>query len=286
MAVYKRGYEPYSGPLTPEWSRFLIIARAASRRLFESRFLITFLAVCCIYPIFCVGIIYLPYNAAVADLLGGRNLKIFAIDTEFFLKFMAWQGTLAYMLAGFLGPGMVAGDLANNALPLYFCRPFSRTEYVLGKMSILAILISCITWVPGLLLFAFKAYMAGFGWFRENWWMAVAIFAGSWVWIVTLCMIALAMSAWVKWRIAAGALIFGIFFVAAGFGQAINGAMGISEGRVLNIAAVIGTIWSGLFGGGTRAISLPLAWAALFCYCGACYYLLSRKLKAYHVERS
>ena len=66
-----------------------------------------------------------------------------------------------------------------------------------------------------------------------NWWMGPAIFIGSWVWIITLCMIALAMSAWVKWRIAAGALIFGILFVSAGFGQAINAVLGISTGFVL-----------------------------------------------------
>ena len=29
MAVYKRGYEAYQGELTPEWRRFLAIARQA-----------------------------------------------------------------------------------------------------------------------------------------------------------------------------------------------------------------------------------------------------------------
>ena len=48
-------------------------------------------------------------------------------------------------------------DLRNNGLPLYLSRPFSRTEYVLGKMSVLLILLSAITWVPGLLLFLFQA---------------------------------------------------------------------------------------------------------------------------------
>ena len=40
----------------------------------------------------------------------------------------------------FIGPGQVSPDLANNALPLYLARPFSRVEYVLGKMSVLLVL--------------------------------------------------------------------------------------------------------------------------------------------------
>ncbi len=284
MAVYKRGYEPYDGPLTPEWSRFLIIARYAYRRVFESRFLISFFVTCAIWPLICVAMIYLPYNGAVMEWIGRRAQL--PIDAGFFLRFLTWQGTLAYMLTGFIGPGLVAGDMTNNGLPLYFCRPFSRAEYVIGKMSVLAILISLITWVPGLLLFAFKGYLEGPGWALDNLRLAMALFVGSWIWILTLCFLALAMSAWVRWRIAAGALIFGIFFVAAGFGQAINASMHTNTGFVFNIAAVIGTIWSSLFGLGARMISAPLAWSALIVACASCYFLLARKLRAYHVERS
>jgi hypothetical protein len=53
------------------------------------------------------------------------------------------------ILALLIGPQQVSRDLTNNALPLYLCRPFNRTEYVVGKMSIVIILLSTITWVPG-----------------------------------------------------------------------------------------------------------------------------------------
>jgi ABC-2 type transport system permease protein len=286
MAVYKRGYEPYEGPLTPEWSRFLIIARHACRRVLESRFLIGFFVVCAIYPLVCAGFIYLPYNAAAEAFLKGE--KLFPIDGEFFVKFLLWQGsTMALLLTGFLGPGLVAPDIANNGLPLYFCRPFSRAEYVIGKMSVLAILLSAITWVPWLLLFGFKAYLAGPGWAVENWWMAAGIFLGSWAWIAMLCFLALAMSAWVKWRIAAGALIFAIVFVAAGFGQAINHSLDTKIGHVVNLLSIIETIWRSLFRS-TASLKLPVpaAWALLIAFCGMCYFLLANKLRAYHVERS
>jgi ABC-2 type transport system permease protein len=286
MAVYKRGYEPYEGPLTPEWSRFLIIARYAHRRVFSSRFLVAFFVISAIYPLVCAALIYLPYNAAVAELF--RAIKLFPIDGDFFHRFLSWQaGTLAFLLTGFLGPGLVSPDLANNALPLYFSRPFSRAEYVLGKMAVLAILLSWITWVPGLLLFGFKAYLAGFGWAVENWYLASGLFIGSWAWIVALCFFALATSAWVKWRMVAGALIFGVVFVAAGFGAALNRALHTTLGYAVNLLAIIQTIWQSLFRS-EATLNLPpaAAWILLAAFCAVCYLLLAGKLRAYHVERS
>ncbi len=221
----------------------------------------------------------------MAELLG--KFRLIRIDPEFFLKFLSGQGRLAFILAGFVGPGLVSPDLTNNALPLYLCRPFSRTEYVIGKMSVLALLMSAITWAPGLLLFGFQAYLAGFAWLAGNWWIAAAILLGSWIWILTLCLLALAMSAWVRWKIVAGTLIFLIFFVAAGFAEAISAALHTDLGHVLNLFEVIRTIWQWLFRE-TDGLRLPIgvAWTALAGFCALCYLLLNRKLRAYHVERS
>lgn len=285
MAVYKRGYEPYDGLRTPQWSRFLIIARYAWRRLSDSRWLMVFLVLCYAYPAVFAALIYLPHNAAVAELLG--KFRLVEINPAFFLKFVSEMGSMAFILTGFVGPGLVSPDLTNNALPLYLCRPFSRAEYVFGKMSVLALLISAITWVPGLLLFGFQAYLAGFGWLAANWWIAAAIFLGSWIWIVTLCLLALAVSAWVKWKVVASTLIFVVFFVAAGFAEAISHTLHTELGNVLNLFEVIATIWRWLFRE-AESMRLPigLAWATLAAFCGLCYLLLNKKLRAFHVERS
>jgi uncharacterized membrane protein HdeD (DUF308 family) len=57
----------------------------------------------------------------------------------------------------------------------------------------------------------------------DHWRFASGIFFGGWIWVLILSLLALALSAWVKWKPAAGALMFGVFFVAAGFGATING---------------------------------------------------------------
>ena len=37
MAVYKRTYKSYRGPLTPAWSRFTVLSRYGLSTLFDSR---------------------------------------------------------------------------------------------------------------------------------------------------------------------------------------------------------------------------------------------------------
>src|SRR4029078_3127657 len=101
--------------------------------------------------------------------------------------------------------------LANNALPLYLCRPFSRSEYVIGKRPVLMFLISAITWIPGALLFLFQSYLEGAGWFANNFWIAGAVFVDSWTWIALLALWSVAISAWVKWGLLRSGGLFCIF---------------------------------------------------------------------------
>jgi ABC-2 type transport system permease protein len=285
MAVYKRGYERYEGRLTPEWSRSLTIARQAYRRVFDSRLLSTYLVLCLLGPAVCALIIYVPHNEGALQMIPGARLL--TIKPRFFLEFMHVQGWLGFLLTAFIGPGLVSADLANNALPLYFSRPFSRAEYVVGKWLVLAILLSFITWIPGLMLFAFQSYLAGPQWFWDNLHVAGALFVGFWVWIALSSLLALAMSAWVKWKLAAGALILAIFFVAAGFGEALNAMMHTRAGRLINVVQVIDTIWSSMLGLTNRSgISPASAWISLIAACVLCLHLLSRKIRAYEVERS
>src|ERR1039457_6924110 len=224
MAVYKKTYRPYEGELTPGWSRFLVIPRYAFEELHRKRFLSIFFLASFIYPLICALIIYVQHNASALGLLGVQGARgLISINVTFFMNLLGWQSMLALFLAAFVGPGQTSPDLANNALSLYLARPFSRVEYVLGKMSVLVVLMSLMTWVPGLLCFGLQGYLEGWQWMKDNARLAFGTFFGAWVWILMLALLALALSAWVKWKPAAGGLIFGVFFVAAAFGTVING---------------------------------------------------------------
>jgi ABC-2 type transport system permease protein len=196
-------------------------------------------------------IIYLHANAAAFIPLdmpeAARGLGLLSIDGNFFLTLFAVETFLSFAIIAFLGPGLIAPDLANNALPLYLSRPFSRAEYVLGKLSILIILTSAITWIPGVLLFALQASVTEWAWASDNVRILLGIIVGSWIWILTTSLIALAISAWVKWRTIATSALLGIYFVAAGFGTVANGILVGRWGVLLNMAANMRMVWRWLF---------------------------------------
>jgi len=301
MAVYKKTYRPYEGELTPSWSRFLVIPRYAFDELHGKRFLTIFFLASFIYPLICALIIYVQHNASALTLLGVNQgaRGLISINATFFLNLLGWQSMLALFLASFIGPGLVSPDLANNALSLYLARPFSRVEYVIGKMSVLLILMSLMTWIPGLLCFGLQGYLEGWQWMRDNARLASGTFFGSLIWMLLLALLALALSAWVKWKPAAGGLMFGVFFVAAAFGAVINAVQRTRWGNLFNISHLIGVVWVQLFEGSNPTTSgavffrvvqgeqLPLwtAWMALIALAFICLYMLGRKIRGAEVVR-
>jgi ABC-2 type transport system permease protein len=289
MSVYEQTYRSYKGPLTPEWSRFLIIPRYAYEVVFRSKLFVGFFALCFALPFIGLILIYLKHNLSALQIFGtsaGEIAKALPINNSFFYYGQWYQGGLAFLLVLFVGPALVAPDLRNNGLALYLSRPFSRTEYMLGKMSVLLILLSAITWMPGLILFSFQASLEK-GWLANNLWIAGAILLGSWVWILFLSLLALAVSAWVKWKPVARITLMGLFFVLMGFGGTINQALDVWWGMLFSAWHVIGSIWYSLFDMGVTD-DLPPAgasWIALLAGGLLCLWLLYRRIRAYEVVR-
>jgi len=306
MAVLERSYKRFEGVPSPLWSRFLIIPRHAYRDVFRSKLFTGFFALSFIWPLVCAILIYLHHNIEALTIMKINSVReLLPIDATFFQTFVIVQGTISFFLAMLVGPQQVSRDLTNNALPLYLCRPFSRTEYVVAKMSIVIILLSVITWAPGLVLFLLQSYLEGWSWFVGNIWIASAIFIGSLVWIVLLALMSQAISAWVKWRLAARAALLAVFFIPTIFAEMINEIFQTRWGHIFDLRALIGNIWSGLFGTFVRqtgrfeevrngrvlrevVMSEPPLWAswfALFLICAFCLWLLSRKVRAYEVVK-
>ena len=304
MAVYEQTYKQYLGKLTPEWSRFLIIPRHAFRDVFKSKMFTAFFIVCFAPLLVEAILIYLHHNVNALAILKVNVRELIPIDAFFFQTFVNLQASFAFFVTLLIGPPLVARDLRNNALPLYLCRPFSRAEYVLGKMSVLLILLSTITWIPQLLLFCFQAYLEGAGWFVDNLWIASAIFIGSVVWILLLALLSQAVSALVKWRVIASAALLGIFFIPSVFGEVINQLFLTRWGNIISLGALMNNVSAGLFGTFVRTTGhitdfdgsvgreivmneppLWASWFALGLICMICLALLSRKVKAYEVVK-
>lgn len=289
MAVYERTYRRYEGPVTPSWSRFLILPRYAFGEVFKSRMFLSFFLLCFAAPVVGLVLLYLRHNLsalALFQLSQEQFQQMLPVNGEFFLVGLHIQGMLCFLVTAIVAPALVAPDLRNNGLPLYLSRPFSRAEYVLGKGMVLVALLSAITWIPGLLLFAFQSYLEGWAWISQNAGLAASIFVGSWAWILVLSLVGLAISAWVKWKPIARVALLGIFFVLSGFAEAFNAALNTWWGNLLSIWRLIDVTWAWLFG--QAAEHETPVWAAFVMiglFCLFCLWVLSKRLRAYEVVR-
>jgi ABC-type transport system involved in multi-copper enzyme maturation permease subunit len=293
MAVYKRSYNPYTGSLTPEWTRFFVLTRYAFADLFKSRFFVLLLILSLIPILFFGGYIFFANNKTAQLLIQVHSARLFSVENEYFIMIMIAQTQAAFLLTCWAGPVLIAGDLTNGALPLFLSRPFSRADYVVGKLAVLGLLLSAVTWVPCLLLFSLQAGLANDGWIWLHLWMIIPIIFCSAIWILMLSLISLAVSAWVKLRIVATGVIFISFFIPAGLGEMFNAIMGTYWGRLLNLSYLFRLILakgfherSGLLGSlGWNEIPVPTAWGVLIFVCLLSLVILNARLRARETVR-
>jgi ABC-2 type transport system permease protein len=284
VAVYKRTYKPYTGPLTsPAW-RFLVLQRYAFRAVFKSRLLLMAYMACFIPVIVVLCVLYLNQNATVLALVGQKTGFI-KVNGSFFMNFLGLQGVLAGVLTAFIGPTLVAPDLVNGALSLYLSRPFSRAEYILGKGAVLGILAGAITLLPAMLMFTVQSSLLGWNWMLDNFYLANASFFVCAIVISVFTLLGLAMSALVRWRIVAGALILAVFAIGKGFATMIDNIMRTTNGAYIDIQHLIQTVATDMFHNTAPVDDIPVAgaWIALIAICAALLYILNRKLRVCEV---
>lgn len=289
MAVHERRYRGYEGERATPGSRFLVIPRFAYRQVFSSKLFVIFFVLCFVFPIGAGAAIYIANNLHLLADIG------IPVDADFSYQFggaeavtfLFVQGVLLGLLVALIvGPALISNDLQHGGLPLYLSRPLTRSEYILGKLSVLAFLLSLMTWVPGLLLFGLQAVLAGWGWTSENLHLAFALFLGSWIWILILSLISLSISAFVKWSLIARAALFAVFLLSSGLAETINGVLRTEAGSVLSIPDMIRTVWLSLFDVPLRLrVPVPVAWASLLIVCAVCLALLYRKIRPFEVVR-
>jgi ABC-2 type transport system permease protein len=287
MAVYKRGYRRYSGPLTGRWTRFLVLPRYAWRRLYQQRLVLALTMLAFVWPLLCAGFVYLTNHAELLQGIDEPEFRQFIqVNGQFFSIFMYVQGAFAVFLAALAGPSLIAPDLANNALPLYFSRPLTRWSYAVARLTVLVGMLSIVTWIPGLLLFGFQVALAGGAWFRANWTLGAGMIAGFLVWLLILSLVAMGSSAYVKWRVVAGAVSLAFFFILTGVAEMIDNVLRVDWGHIIDPAWTVNQVWRTLLG--VELLEGPGAWAsavALALMAILLVLVIERKLRPVEVVR-
>ncbi len=105
------------------------------------------------------------------------------------------QGALMLILIGLIAPPLISRDLRSRAILLYFSRPISRLEYLIGKVAIPATFLVLITALPGIVLYAVGVLLSpGVYVIADTWDMPFRILAASAVLIIPTSLLAMMYS--------------------------------------------------------------------------------------------
>lgn len=248
MAVYEQSYRRYDGPLTSLSLRFLVIPRYAYQRLSGSKLLWALLVVSTLTALGSAVMIYVLNNAKLLAALGIELGGGLALDASYFSIVLRIQLVIGFLIVLIAGPPLISMDLANGALPLYLARPITRREYVLGKLTVLVAVLSVTTWVYGLALWGLQASLAGGAWAGEHLRIAAGIFLGSWVWILVLSFLTLALSALIRWPLAVRGVLLVLLLVVPAFGLALSRILRSPWGFVIDLGADLKAVLGALLG--------------------------------------
>ena len=241
--------------------RALVIARYGLVSTFRSRLFAAFLVACLVPSLGVLAAVYMRHNVAlvdqVADIAAGTALDL---DAWLLEALVGIAQTVTFLIVLIVGPGLVAPDLANNAMPLYRSRRVAKHDYILGKLLVLLGLAVAVGVLPGLLSFVANAGYAEDAW-GSGGRLAAAFATALLVWTLCLSLVALAVSAWVKWRPAATLGLLGLYMVAALLGAVLDSVFGGVAGSLFDLGRAVQTLSVALADVGEPAMPVGLACA-------------------------
>jgi ABC-2 type transport system permease protein len=219
MPIHDQGYRRYGGNRLPRGQAWAVIAKAGIRTMLAKRIFVGLLLLA-----------WLPFFGRAIQMYAVANMpqaSFMAPSAETFHGFLEQQGLFVFFITVYVGAGLIANDRRANALQIYLAKPLTRAEYVFGKLSILIVFLLLVTWVPAILLLFVQMMFAGnFTFLRNNAYLFPAITVFSFIEVMTLSVVILALSSLSKSGRYVGILYTGLLF----FTSALYGVLAFALG--------------------------------------------------------
>ena len=125
--------------------------------------------------------------------------SVIKVDATLFMNFMRDQLFILFVILAYCGAGLIANDRKHRALSLYFSRPVSFWDYVVGKFLVIFFYGSIVTIVPGLMLFVVQLLVTKEpGFLSDYYWVPLSIIAQGVLILIVLGGFMLALSSWAR----------------------------------------------------------------------------------------
>jgi ABC-type transport system involved in multi-copper enzyme maturation permease subunit len=161
MDIREKGYSHWQGELKTSHYNWLPIFLNGIKAIFKKKYAKLIFAMSGSTFIIFLLAVYVSTKPELKIL--SELVRLLKSDAALFKTFYS-NNFLIFMLvilSSFSGADLISTDLKFKAFPLYFARPLSRGDYLLGKFSIILFYLLLFTLVPGILLLLFKMIFTG-----------------------------------------------------------------------------------------------------------------------------
>ena len=219
MPIHDQGYRRYGGSRAESGRAWQVIARAGIQSIISKRAFIALMLFAWAPFVVRAVQIYVSANFQQAAFLAPKG--------ETFREFLETQDIFVFFVTIWVGAGLIANDRRANALQLYLSKPLTAAEYIAGKMAILFLFLTFVTFAPAMGLLLVQAIFAGsFTFIRNNAYLLPAITLFSLAQVLLASTTMLALSSLSKSSRFVGIMYAGLMFFTAALFQALRGITG------------------------------------------------------------
>lgn len=290
MTIREKGYAHWDGEFKDTRFRWGPISRYAIKLSFRRKFF-KFLFFSTLVPaLFTLTMIYVSERLGDFAFLTNDTdaLSFFEVNPVFFMRYFSeWLLFMIVLLLVFCGAGLIADDLKYNSLQLYFSRPITKKDYVLGKASVIVFFLSLITVVPGLVFVVMKLLFAGnFQFLRQFPWLPFSVVAYSAFIILFFTFYTLLLSSLNKNRRYVAVLIFGLYVFTDILFGIFHGIFRNPYFALLSIKNNLKQVGAVLFGQEPQYdIPWVLSLLILAAFCTFSAFVLNKKIRGVEVVK-
>jgi len=158
--------------------------------------------------------------------------------TIMFDQVMSLESLWTLLLAAVIGSKMIATDLNEKSYNLYFARPMSKRDYLIGKFGTVGTILSLVTIVPNLITFSLLLLLTKISstYFIDHLWVWGAIIGYGLVVVLTFSTLSLAFSSMTARRFYAAAALVVVYLVTAIMGQIATQIFSSDYSRLIGIS--------------------------------------------------
>ena len=221
MPIHDQGYQRYLGTRSALGNSWQVMTRAGVMSVITKRVFIGMMLLA--WAPFVVRAVQIYVSATFTQ------AAFLAPKGETFREFLDQQGLFVFFVTIYVGAGLIANDRRANALQLYLSKPMTSAEYIAGKLAILFIFLTAVTFLPAMMLLLTQAIFAGnLTFIRNNLYLlpAITLFSAALVLLASTTM--LALSSMSKSSRFVAVMYAGLFFFTLALFNALRGITGSS----------------------------------------------------------